>query len=117
MFTKVRGLHYDLVLNGFEIGGGSIRIHDPHLQEKVLRMLDIDSLSLTHLLDALKSGAPPHGGIALGMKYLTIIVYCEPCYKMSVVSAEREFGCRVEVIHGSFLTRRGSQTSANVITL
>lgn len=66
----MRGQHYDLVLNGYEIGGGSIRIHDSHLQEKVLKMLKIDSSSLSHLLNALKSGAPPHGGIALGMKYL-----------------------------------------------
>lgn len=56
------------MLNGCEVGGGSIRIHDPVLQLYVLKdILAIDPSSLQHLLDALHSGCPPHGGIALGM--------------------------------------------------
>uniref|UniRef100_A0A3P9BVP1 Aspartyl-tRNA synthetase 2, mitochondrial n=1 Tax=Maylandia zebra TaxID=106582 RepID=A0A3P9BVP1_9CICH len=64
---KVRGQHYDLVLNGCEIGGGSIRIHKASEQFYVLKnVLKEDPGLLSHLLEALDSGAPPHGGIALG---------------------------------------------------
>lgn len=59
-------LQYDLVLNGSEIGGGSIRIHQRALQEQILKMLNIHPAEMYHLLEALDSGAPPHGGIALG---------------------------------------------------
>uniref|UniRef100_A0A672MZ17 Aspartyl-tRNA synthetase 2, mitochondrial n=1 Tax=Sinocyclocheilus grahami TaxID=75366 RepID=A0A672MZ17_SINGR len=64
---KVRGQHYDLVLNGCEIGGGSIRIHNASQQLYILdTILKEDPSLLSHLLEALDSGAPPHGGIALG---------------------------------------------------
>ncbi|XP_071802616.1 aspartate--tRNA ligase, mitochondrial-like [Asterias amurensis] len=76
---KVQGQHYDLVLNGAEIGGGSIRIHDAKLQEYVLQeVLKEDSSCLSHLLDALESGCPPHGGIALGLDRLISIICGEP---------------------------------------
>ncbi|PNF25955.1 Aspartate--tRNA ligase, mitochondrial [Cryptotermes secundus] len=72
---RARSLHYDLVLNGCEVGGGSIRIHDPVLQLYVLKdILDIDPSSLQHLLDALHSGCPPHGGIALGIDRLIALL-------------------------------------------
>ncbi|XP_049865709.1 aspartate--tRNA ligase, mitochondrial [Pectinophora gossypiella] len=67
---KVRSLAYDLVMEGNEIGGGSVRIHDVKLQEKILKMLKIDGGTLTHFLNALKSGCPPHAGIALGIDRL-----------------------------------------------
>lgn len=72
---NVRSLAYDLVMNGQEIGGGSIRIHDESLQKKVLDdLLKINHSHLKHLLDALKSGCPPHGGIALGIdRFISII--------------------------------------------
>ena len=68
---KVRCYRYDLVLNGFEVAGGSIRLHDPEVQAKVFTTLGISDSEAQRLfgflLEALSFGAPPHGGIALGM--------------------------------------------------
>ncbi len=68
---SVRGIAYDLVYNGSELGSGSLRIHDPSLQRTVLGILGLEPEEIDRkfgfLLEALASGAPPHGGIALGM--------------------------------------------------
>ncbi|XP_042318673.1 aspartate--tRNA ligase, mitochondrial isoform X2 [Sceloporus undulatus] len=73
--AKVRGQHYDLVLNGSEIGGGSIRIHSAKQQRFILeKVLKEDTELLTHLLEALDCGAPPHGGIALGLDRLISLI-------------------------------------------
>ncbi|XP_065355526.1 aspartate--tRNA ligase, mitochondrial [Calliphora vicina] len=72
---KIRSQAYDLVLNGQEIGGGSIRIHDRDMQHFVLeQILKIPHDHLAHLLSALESGCPPHGGIALGLDRLMAII-------------------------------------------
>ncbi|KDQ64820.1 hypothetical protein JAAARDRAFT_145968 [Jaapia argillacea MUCL 33604] len=80
--ASVRGQHYDLVLNGVEIGGGSVRVHDPVMQEyifsNVLQLDDKEKASFDHLLHALKCGAPPHGGIALGFDRLMSILCKTP---------------------------------------
>ncbi|HXL86777.1 MAG TPA: aspartate--tRNA ligase [Gemmatimonadaceae bacterium] len=75
---KVRALAYDVVLNGLELGGGSIRINDPALQRKVLSLLGVDAKTAQtrfgFLLDALSAGAPPHGGIAFGFDRLAMVL-------------------------------------------
>jgi aspartyl-tRNA synthetase len=80
--ARVECYRYDLVLNGFELGGGSIRLHDPEVQKKVFATLGIDEKEAQNkfgfLLEALRSGAPPHGGIALGMDRLSMLVTGAP---------------------------------------
>jgi len=75
---KVYSRAYDMILNGSEIGGGSIRIHDPETQEKVLKVLGIDDDEAQDkfgfLLDALKYGCPPHGGMAFGLDRLVMLM-------------------------------------------
>jgi len=76
---KVRGQHYDIVLNGVELGGGSIRIHQPDLQKKVFEQVlkippDIAQSRFGYMLQAFRYGAPPHGGIALGFDRLCAIL-------------------------------------------
>ena len=97
MLVQVRGQHYDLVLNGVEIGGGSVRVHDATMQEyifskvlqvshaslflpvcmadshRVSQLDENEKASFDHLLDALSCGAPPHGGIALGECTIMVI--------------------------------------------
>lgn len=74
----VRARAYDCVLNGFEISGGSIRIHERHLQERVFEILGMDRERILsqfgHLLDAFEYGVPPHGGIAAGIDRLMMAI-------------------------------------------
>jgi aspartyl-tRNA synthetase len=77
--TKVRGQHYDIVLNGVELGGGSIRIHQPELQKKIFEQVlaippDVAQSRFGYMLQAFRYGAPPHGGIALGFDRLCAIL-------------------------------------------
>ena len=77
--TKAVGEHYDLVINGEEIGGGSRRIHHAEMQEfifrEILKMDDGRIAEFAHLLEALRSGCPPHAGIALGFDRLVAMIH------------------------------------------
>ena len=77
-FGKVRAVAYDVVLNGVELGGGSIRIHEPALQARIFEVLGIgpeeQQVKFGHLLRAFSFGAPPHGGIALGLDRLVMLI-------------------------------------------
>lgn len=79
---KVKAKQYDLICNGFELGGGSIRIHQKELQEKIFKILKLEKQEIKqrfgHLLKAFDYGAPPHGGIALGLDRLIMILTNEP---------------------------------------
>jgi aspartyl-tRNA synthetase len=74
--AKARG--YDLVLNGFEVGGGSIRIHQPDVQRRVFEMLGLEDGEIEekfgHLLTAFRYGVPPHGGIAMGVDRIVMLM-------------------------------------------
>ena len=76
-YGKVRAEAYDVVLNGYELGGGSIRIHERELQEKMFTVLGVgpeeQQEKFSHLLDAFRFGAPPHGGLALGLDRIAML--------------------------------------------
>jgi aspartyl-tRNA synthetase len=80
---KVRGQHYDIVVNGVELGGGSIRIHQPEVQKTVFEDVlqippELVKARFGYMLEAFKYGAPPHGGIALGFDRLNAILCGTP---------------------------------------
>jgi aspartyl-tRNA synthetase len=79
---RARGQQYDLVLNNYEVGGGSIRIHERSLQEKVFKLIGLDPdvarERFGHMLEAFEYGTPPHGGIAPGIDRICMILADEP---------------------------------------
>jgi aspartyl-tRNA synthetase len=80
--AQVRGQQYDLACNGYEVAGGSIRIHDRQLQERIFGLIGLDvedaKQRFGHMLEAFEYGTPPHGGIAPGIDRLTMLLAGEP---------------------------------------
>jgi aspartyl-tRNA synthetase len=87
--TNARAEAYDIVLNGFEVGGGSIRIHEQQLQKQIFDILKISDKDAEarfgHMLRAFRYGAPPHGGIAWGIDRLVMIFCNEPNIREVIV--------------------------------
>jgi aspartyl-tRNA synthetase len=79
---KARGQQYDMVLNGYEVGGGSIRIHDRELQTRVFELIGLEPAvaqeRFGHMLEAFEYGTPPHGGIAPGIDRICMLLAGEP---------------------------------------
>ena len=77
-YGKVRAVAYDVVLNGYELGGGSIRIHEKDLQARMFQVLGVgpeeQQIKFGHILDAFRFGAPPHGGLALGLDRIAMLI-------------------------------------------
>lgn len=92
----VRAQAYDLVINGFEVGGGSMRIHERSLQEKILQMLGFSmeeaQQQFGFLLDALEYGAPPHGGIAVGVDRLCALLRGEDAIRSVIAFPKNNAG-------------------------
>ena len=76
--TKVRTNAYDIILNGYELGGGSLRIHDNNLQKKIFEILGMSQEEIADkfgfFVDAFQYGTPPHGGIAFGLDRIAMIL-------------------------------------------
>ena len=93
---KVRAQAYDFVINGYEVGGGSIRIHDPEFQNKIFKILKMDEEAIKDnfgfLVEALSYGAPPHGGIAFGLERLCMILGKENSIKPFIAFPKNNSG-------------------------
>jgi aspartyl-tRNA synthetase len=100
---EIRAEAYDIVLNGVEIGGGSIRIHEGDLQSETFSVLGIGEEEqeelFGHLLRAFRHGAPPHGGIALGLDRLVALIAGEESIREVIAFPKNNRG--VELLTGS----------------
>ncbi len=105
---KVRGQQYDLVCNGYEAAGGSIRIHKPELQERILKLIgqDLDHARklFGHLLEAFEYGVPPHGGIAWGLDRVVMLFAGEPNIREVIPFPKTQTGADIMVNAPSFAT-------------
>ena len=97
---RVRGLQHDLVLNGFEVGGGSIRIHQPEIQEKVFELIGFtkeQKKQFKHMLTAFTYGVPPHGGVAPGIDRFLMAALGEPSVR-EVIAFPASSGGKISVM-------------------
>ncbi len=90
---KARSYQHDCVLNGMEIGGGSIRIHDPKIQKKIFDLIGFSEKQANefkHMIEAFTYGVPPHGGIALGVDRLLMILLNEPSIREIIAFTKKQ---------------------------
>jgi aspartyl-tRNA synthetase len=96
-YGKVRAEAYDVVLNGYELGGGSIRIHESDLQSKMFSVLGVtpeeQQIKFRHILEAFKFGAPPHGGLALGLDRIAMLVAGEESIREVIAFPKNNKAC------------------------
>jgi len=96
-YARVRAIAYDVVLNGVELGGGSIRIHEKDLQAKMFEVLGVgpeeQQVKFGHLLRAFSFGAPPHGGIALGLDRLVMLAVGAESIREVIAFPKNNRGC------------------------
>jgi aspartyl-tRNA synthetase len=96
-YGKVRAEAYDVVLNGYELGGGSIRIHESDLQAKMFSVLGVSpeeqQIKFRHILEAFKFGAPPHGGLALGLDRIAMLVAGENSIREVIAFPKNNKAC------------------------
>jgi aspartyl-tRNA synthetase len=108
---RVRAKAYDIVLNGYEVGGGSIRIHDSAMQAKVFRLLSLSEEETRdrfgYFLEALSYGTPPHGGIALGLDRIAMLLAGETSLRQIIAFPKTASG--TDLMSGSPSTVRDDQ--------
>jgi aspartyl-tRNA synthetase len=108
---KVRAKAYDIVLNGYEVGGGSIRIHDSAMQAKVFELLSLSEEETKdrfgYFLEALSYGTPPHGGIALGLDRIAMLLAGETSLRQVIAFPKTASG--TDIMSGSPSTVRDDQ--------
>ncbi|HEX2746745.1 MAG TPA: aspartate--tRNA ligase [Verrucomicrobiales bacterium] len=96
-YAKVRAVAYDVVLNGYELGGGSIRIHEKDLQAKMFSVLGVNEeeqkIKFGHILDAFRFGAPPHGGLALGLDRIAMLIAGEDSIREVIAFPKNNKAC------------------------
>ncbi|MBC5810272.1 MAG: aspartate--tRNA ligase [Candidatus Eremiobacteraeota bacterium] len=92
----MRAQHYDLVLNGFELGSGSVRIHDPALQRRIFESIGLSQHDIDErfgfFMEALQYGAPPHGGMAWGIDRLAMLACGEPSIRDVIAFPKNQMG-------------------------
>lgn len=96
-YANVRAEAYDVVLNGYELGGGSIRIHESDLQAKMFGVLGVSpeeqQIKFRHILEAFKFGAPPHGGLALGLDRIAMLIAGEDSIREVIAFPKNNKAC------------------------